>query len=99
MATLAEIANLAQDESFISRIAAAVGKAATDVINEDPGTTNHANRLLWAKGAMANIDSVTPAYAWTIVQNATIQTAGVEATDNDIQFVVNSNVNSWAAAA
>jgi hypothetical protein len=99
MATLAEIANLAQDESFISRIAAAIGKAATDVINEDPGTTNHANRLLWAKAAMADIDGLASEYAWTIVQNATIQTSGVEATDNDIQFVVNSNVNSWASAA
>ena len=37
------------DAAFTSRVFMAIRDAARDVINEDPGTANHANRVLLAK--------------------------------------------------
>lgn len=37
------------DAAFTSRVFMAIRDAARDVINEDPGTANHANRILLAK--------------------------------------------------
>jgi len=35
-------------------------------------------------------------WIWSVLENATIQAAPTEATDNDVQFVVNSLVNTMA---
>jgi len=96
MATLQEIYNLANNAAFKGRISAAVAKAGFDITNEDPGTTYHTERLAWAKNAMKNPDTVTDQMVWLVVQNATIQSSGISSTDNDIQFVVNSNINNLA---
>lgn len=93
---LIDVYNLASSATFRNRIAAAVAKAAYDIINEDPGTQYHAERLVWAKNSMENPISVSGLMVWTVVQNPTIQSSGLDSTDNDIQFVVNSNINSFA---
>jgi len=94
---LLDVWNLRQTAHILkARCAAATAKAALDVLNEDPGTTNHANRLVWAKEALVNADTVAERMFWGILQNATIAAAGDEATDNDVQFVVNSLIDTFA---
>ena len=74
------------------RVAAAIANAAEDIENENPGTPNHEARLAWAVeilggDAMIEADKIM----WRVALNPTIAAAGEEnATDNDIQFVVNS---------
>lgn len=93
---LLDVYNLTENAEFKGRIAAAVAKAAYDILNEDAGTTYHAERVVWAKEAMSDPYGVADVIVWTVVQNATIQGSGINSTDNDIQFVVNSNVNNFA---
>jgi hypothetical protein len=74
----------------------AVLKAASDIRNEDAGTSNHANRLLWAQAVEQDPASAVMEMRYRIMENATIQAAPTEATDNDVQFVVNLLVDSFA---
>lgn len=70
-----------------------------DVLNEDPGTANHVNRVIWAKDALVNAEAVAGRMFWGVLGNATIAAAGEAATDNDIQFVVNGLINTFATGA
>ena len=98
MATLIEIHNLAVGAPQLQqRFYAARLRAAWDVRNEDPGTTNHAARIAWANIVLNNYQGSSSFYNYsTFLANATIQSSGSGATDNDIQFVVNSLVNDWS---
>ena len=66
--------------------------AATAVIYENPATTNHAARLTWANATRADLAGWVVANKAKILENATILAAGNLATDNDVQFVVDSLV-------
>lgn len=97
MATLAEVFNLhVTAASLRNRCAAAVAKAAMDVLNEDPGTSNHANRVIWANDALINAEAVAARMFWGVLGNATIATAGESATDNDIEYVVAGLIDIFA---
>ena len=105
MATLLQIYNILYGDDYrplTNRTISAVLNAANAVINEDPGTANHANRLVWAQAALASREGLSAAADEMFVgvcSNPTIQTTGNDATDNDIQFVVNSLVNSYATGS
>lgn len=76
-------------------------KAAYDILNEDAGTANHANRLTWANavlnGTVAEVEAKAMQHLrYAIASNATLQSAGDAATDNDVQFIVNSQLNTFA---
>ncbi len=79
-----------------NRAAVAVMKAAYDVANESAGTTNHAKRLLWANYALLNPLDEAARIMWGLLSNATIATSGESSTDGDIQFVINSLVDTMA---
>ena len=75
--------------------------AAYNILNEDPGTENHANRLVWANavigGETADVEAKAVQHLrYAVASNATIQATGNDATDNDVQFVVNSQINIFA---
>jgi hypothetical protein len=98
MATLLELYNLRfTSQNLKNRTVAAIAKAAQDVLNEDAGTANHAARVAWASAALADTPTMAERMMWGMLANATIAAAGDAATDNDIQFVVNSLVDTFAA--
>lgn len=84
------------DPVMRQRTLGATLKAAYDIINEDPGTANHTERLAWAKSVLLAPDKYSLQMQAFVATNATVQINGGEATDNDIQFIVNSNVNNVA---
>jgi hypothetical protein len=88
--------NLAVNATLRNRIAAAVAKASFDVLNEDPGTAYHAERVVWAKASLKDPVTVTDQMAWTVVQDTTIQSHGLDSTDIEIQNAVNGNINRFA---
>jgi hypothetical protein len=94
--SLLSVYQLKANAEFKSRVASAVAKAAYDILNESVDIPNHSERVAWAKTAMKDAALVAEQMMWTIVQNATIQSEGTNSTDNDIQFVVNSNVDYFA---
>lgn len=101
MATLDEIHALAVGMPLLrQRFAAARLKAAWDILNEDAGTTNHAERLVWANAVLGAYDGtpfVEVEYR-RFLSNSTIQTTGNASSDNDVQFVVNSMSDAFALA-
>ena len=96
MATYNEIYDYGIGADFIGQASFALTKAAKDVLNEDPGTTYHSQRVKWADDVLASPESMLEKMKWAILQNATLQGNIPNNTDNDIQFVVNSNVNTFA---
>ena len=81
-----------------TRTQIAICNAAYNVLNEDPATANHANRIVWANSVLASPERMASLEMSLVVQNATIQTQGDNATDNDLQFVVNGLVDQYANA-
>lgn len=76
-------------------------KAAYDVVNESTGTTNHANRVVWANsilnGTVADVEEKAMQHLrYGIASNATLQSSGDGATDNDVQYIVNSQIDTFA---
>ena len=97
MATLLERYELQYTHTLLKqRSQIAIESAAYDVINEDAGTANHANRIIWANTALNNPEKLTSVEMSLIVQNPTIAAAGDDATDSDIQFVVNGLIDPIA---
>jgi hypothetical protein len=83
------------------KVARAIDKAARDVQNESAETANHAERYVWACTVRVNPETIiAEAHKWilAILDNATVAAAGNEATDNDVQFVVNGLVDTMAGA-
>jgi len=75
--------------------------AAYAIVNEDGGTANHANRLIWANailgGEAADVRSKVEAHMkYAIASNATLQASPTDIDDNGIQFIVNSQINTFA---
>lgn len=99
MATYEEIYKLrvsGNTASISNRCQVAVAKAAYDIMNEDVGTANHANRIIWAKSALADPGPKATEMIWQVLSNATIASSGENSTDNDIQFVINGLINNFA---
>jgi hypothetical protein len=87
------------DNDLHKKVARAIDKAARDVLNEDAGTANHEARLTWATQIRNKVERIqTEAHQWmpAVLDNPTVAAAGNAATDNDVQFVVNSLVNQMA---
>jgi hypothetical protein len=81
---------------FWKKVAGACLVAARDIDNEDPGTTNHANRVTWAAEVREVLESKAKELLPDVLTNPTIQANVAGATDNDIQFVVNSLIDTYA---
>jgi hypothetical protein len=78
------------DGDLWKKTEAAALNAAIAIKYEDPGTTNHAARLEWATGVLADPKAWMVANKAKVLENATVKAAGHSATDNDVEFVVAS---------
>lgn len=101
MATYAELYNLQSDSALRNRVTVACTIAANTVRAEDPGTTNHANRLLWAKQVFERPEYEGERMLRSLLaQNASATVAQIEAaTDTAIQTAVNNTVDIFAIGA
>lgn len=92
------------DETLVKQVAYACKKAAYDITQEDPGTTNHAERLQWSRNVTLTDDAPLKwarKMVWRVLDNATIQSGigsggSSTATDSDVQFAVNSLIDEFA---
>lgn len=88
----------ANDAAFQGRCLVAMWKAAQDVANESPATDNHAARLDWAVRVLQDRANITPRQvAMQVLTNAVIASAPASAVDTDIQYQVNTVLNSIIA--
>lgn len=104
--TLLELSTaLGAGGTFQDRISAACVKAAVAIKFEDPGTANHANRLIWASQALADPNSVRVkvqnyVLAALIASDGNLTLADLTnpavVDDTDIQDNVNASVDIFA---
>ena len=95
-----DIYTAATNDAHVLRqqVAVAIVKAAVDVINEATNTEDHSQRMAWARRALSDPTGWAAKSIWKVLENATIQSAPTEATDSDVQFVINSLVNTLSKA-
>lgn len=92
---LIDIFNAATDETFQSRCLAATWKAAQDIMAEAANTVNHQARIDWASRMLKDEANITPRQlAMQVLRNATIAANPAGASDGDLQFQVNSVIDS-----
>lgn len=98
MATYIELFALRANDTLRNRITVACTIAANAIRNEAEATTNHANRLLWAKAVFVNPDAEGQRMLWAVLaQNAAVTTAQIlNASDETVQAAVNAAVNVFA---
>lgn len=84
------------------QLAAAIATAAVQVLAELPETVNHADRLMWAQSVLATPDApaaMADRMLWGALGNPAIQNELQQdgaVPDGDLQFTVNSLVNTYA---
>ena len=85
---------VAESTALKKKTAVALHKAAVDIINEDTGTALHNDRLTLANRIVGNPVAWADKVIWKVMENATIAADPAAATDSDVQFVVNSLINT-----
>lgn len=99
MATYAELRDQFLNNSGLQdQVRVAITVAAIAIKDEDPGTTNHANRLIWAKQALNNPDEKVSAFMDVVLaENKTATVAAIEsASDTTVQTNVDGAVDLFA---
>jgi hypothetical protein len=96
MGSLSTAFALSNNAEFRGLVQAALAKASYDVINESGATQYHTERLAWAITTIKNPEDVMEKMIWMVLQNPTIISSGTTFVENDIQFVVNSYINTFA---
>lgn len=98
MATYDELLQANANTGLLNKVRVAVVVAATNIMTEADTTTNHANRLLWAKSVFADPAAAGQRMMWPVLaQNKTLTLAQITgATDSDVQTAVDAAVNVFA---
>ena len=91
MATDAAIYQVYQSTQLYASIMVENLKQANVIVNEDPGTPNHANRLLWANYIFANPDAATTKMRVAVMSNGDIQNGDMS--DATVSYVVGVMTN------
>jgi hypothetical protein len=95
---------LSKNGAFKLRVQQAIAKAAIAIQAEDPGTTNHDNRIAWANNINTrhSLERQEERFMWRVVANSTISSSYAanedqnDVSDNDIEFVVNGLIDTYA---
>lgn len=101
MATYAELLTASENTTLTNKIRVAVIIAAESVRNEAGATTNHANRMIWAKAVFANPLQEAQRMLWAVLaQNQSFTLAQITgATDAATQTAVNAAIDVFATGA
>jgi len=98
MASYMELRNLYSDDVLKNRIDVACIVAAETIRNESDQTGNHANRLVWARRAFTNTNSIRDAMLKALLAaNKDADVAAIQAVlDPALQTLVDDAVNIFA---
>ena len=99
MASYAELYDLFTTESEVrNKVSIAVAVAADTIFNENPATTNHTNRLIWAKQALQNpLGKAAEMFPSLLAQNKDAAVSAIMgASDATIQSNVDGSIDLFA---
>lgn len=101
MADYSELVDLMRDQEMVEKAAVAVIVATETVRTESGATTNHANRLLWAKEALDNpLAMAKRMWPSAIAQNKSATVGQITgATDAAIQSNIEAVIDIFATGA
>ena len=99
MATYLELSQLANDQSFLARIAYAAGKYAAYITTEAPSAANHAQRLNWALRCQGNPSAMAVSLVAAICRNADVVYGLSAVTDESLQIAVETAANDLLGVA
>lgn len=85
-------------ETLRRQVAGAVAKGAAAVLDEAPSTTNHEERVTWAREAQVDTLGMATRMLHSVMLNPTIAADPGNATDNDVEYVVNGLIDDFANA-
>jgi hypothetical protein len=94
--TALEIQRLYTSQRVRDRVMGLMVRAANDINKEAPADPNHAQRLKWALSVMSDVGANINIAMSFVSMNALI--LGGAWTDEDLRFIVNSNIDKWAVA-
>lgn len=91
---LEDAAKLATDQTLFGPLTAAIVRYAMEVIDEDPETEDHGQRLVLAYQVLHSPEQYVSRFAWAVSTNPTIVAKwgddDFEGAFNDLQYVVNT---------
>lgn len=97
MATLLELHSISQSSGeLFARFEAGMLYKSWEIVGEDPGTTNHANRIELAKNTLLNLSPVAKQYFKYFLSDETIQTNIESSTDGEIMTAITNFYNTMA---
>lgn len=101
MATYTELALIATNNTLLDKITSATAVQAEAVRNESGATTNHANRMTWAKQTLSDPKDMARKMTWAILaQNQAATNAQIlAATDATILAAVAAAVDVFATGS
>jgi hypothetical protein len=99
-----DLVTAARDDTFAARVAFCLMTSALNTANEDPGTSNHANRLAFAERVLKGEINSKLAAAAVIAYSSGVQTTinanpilrGADVADSDLQTAVDAMIDLWA---
>lgn len=98
MATYTELFDLHSNTDLLNKVVVACIISAEQIKDEDPGTANHANRLIWAAAVFSNPRAESERMYWALLaaNNAATVIQIENATDEAIQGQVDDHVDLFA---
>jgi hypothetical protein len=98
MATYDELLLAAGNTALLNHVRVAVFVSATNIMTEAPATTNHTNRLLWAKTVFNDPAAAGLKMMWPVLaQNKTATLAQITGADDaTVQTAVNNAIDVFA---
>lgn len=104
MSTRLQQAQLIASTTFVQQLTGSLLAAAAQIVNESSSTTDHVNRLAYARAIIANPSVQAQFFAPGILTNSTIAgeagnsngASGTPVPDADLDFVVASIFNIYA---
>jgi len=90
------IANLYNSDVLQHKLLAAIITQSQTVLQEDPGTTNHANRMKLVAETNMNVLLVVMQFMSLAALNATVQSQGTAVSDATLQTIVTDSWNDIA---
>lgn len=95
MGSLSNAASLAQDTTFRSMTLSALVYQARQVAAEDPATTGHQRRMLYAQAIINNPTQYLDSISWTIAADNSIASLGSTAADVPEATLLQAVETAW----
>ena len=87
---------LCNSDNLKHRTTVCVAAAAFAILTESPETTNHLNRLSWARKTLPHVEIEAARFMWGVIGSPTVLQLGEAIDDGSLSYIVNQLVDTFA---